>query len=243
MREGGNSRGASNRSGPNVFTPVQVKGLPPKSPAGVLESSSSSKCRSLERDQKSKSSNNESASSSSSSNKFTPPFDAARCKSLDRRELKAQAKEEKTQKKSSVSSKAAFFGGLLSRRSPSPGRKKDSSSDSSSKNSSPAPKGRFTFSRNNNNNQPQNVQKEAEPVSRSDQDIDTEFLDMQGRSSQRSRISKWTTSTSNLESLQEHPGSPWVQRRSGGDISSPRKASVESIVSNNEEVARNGARL
>jgi hypothetical protein len=227
--------------GGNVFTPVSnlPKGLPPRSP-GIAESS---KCRSLERDQRSKSSND-----SGVMGKFTSlGYDTSRCKSLDRRELKAQNKEaekeekekEKKLQKSAVGSKAAFFGGLLSRKSPSPSRKAKDKTDEKEK--APASQSqksvRFPFSRSSAQIQGQNGGGTSgssgthhENPSASDQEMDTEFLDLQGRSSQRSRISKWTSSTSNLESLQEHPGSgndsPWVQRRSGGEPSS-RKQSTE----------------
>lgn len=250
--------------GPNIFTPVAVKGLPPKSPCISIPLATGtsmiidSKCRSLERDQKSKfsssSSNNDPGSSSSS--KFTSSYDpASRCKSLDRRELKAAAKEEKKQQqqqqKSAIGSKAAFFGGLL-RRSPSPSRKnkdKDTDKDNNSR-ASPAPSkgGRFTFGRTTNASHNITTSRASPspvvlvPDNTSDAEIDAEFLTHQGRSSQSqraSRVTKWSPGSStsgggNLPSLQEH-GSPWVQRRSGGDISagSSRKMSVESIESNN----------
>jgi len=230
--------------GGNVFTPVSnlPKGLPPRSP-GIAESS---KCRSLERDQRSKSSND-----SGVMGKFTSlGYDTSRCKSLDRRELKTHSKDEKEevkdkkQQKSTVGSKAAFFGGLLSRKSPSPSRKaKDKTEEKEKTHTNHNQKSvRFPFSRstqhqNQTSTTGASSNASGENSSVADSEIDTEFLDLQGRSSQRSRISKWTASTSNLESLQEHPASgpdsPWVQRRSGGEPSSSRKQSIDSVRSAN----------
>ncbi|CAG7721616.1 unnamed protein product [Allacma fusca] len=189
----------------NVFTPVTSlpKGLPPKSPVEV-SATTANKCRSLERNK---------PTTELGAGKYTAVnYDATRCKSLDRREMKshgkAEEKQEKKLLKSSVSSKAAFFGQLLTRRSPSPSRNKEKEKPSPEQSSSQThitqPKVvRFPFAT-------------IGKTSDSEHDLDAAFLDKQGRSSQRNRVSKWTMSSSNLEAVQEQEptGSPWIQRRS-----------------------------
>ncbi|CAL8095101.1 unnamed protein product [Orchesella dallaii] len=248
---GGNKCPSSVVSGGTIFSPVSSlpKGLPPKSP-GMGGLQESSKCKSLERDQKGK------LVSDYGTGKYTPiASDAARCKSLDRREVKQAKLEEKIAKerekaekekerkaqKSLVGSKAAFFGGLLTRRSPSPCRSKEKDKESTDS-KVPIMQGRsvrFPFGKGSHANitpseqsTQQQQQSHDSPVASADSDMDAAFLDMQGRSSQRNRISKWSLSSSNLASVQEQTkltsgsDSPWNQRRSGGDpIGSGRFAS------------------
>jgi len=224
-------------SSSNVFTPAAVtsalpKGLPPRGP-GFPDSS---KCRSLERDQRSKQANE------SGFGKYTMlTDDAARCRSLDRKELKSHSKseekngkDEKKSQKSSVGSKAAFFGGLLSRRSPSPSRSKEKEKEKEESKGPSLPAqsktGRFPFASKGNGQLPTQGTTSSNASSSSsssgntlsENDLDTEFLDKQGRSSQRNRISKWAKSS--LEAVQEHSG------RSGSE--SPaigRRASAENV--------------
>lgn len=246
-------------SGGTVFSPVSAlpKGLPPKSP-GMGGLQESSKCKSLERDQKVK--------LIVGTGKYTTlTSDSPRCKSLDRRDAKqskieeklakekekSEKEKEKKSQKSIVGSKAAFFGGLLTRRSPSPCRQKDKEKESADS-KVPIIQGksvRFPFgkgaSSSSSNSAPQNetvlhqaqYSQDAHVVA-SDADLDAAFLDLQGRSSQRNRISKWSLSSSNLASAQEQTklanpcDSPWSQRRSGGDpISTARLVSGNASIS------------
>lgn len=266
---GADSVGGGNKcvstGGGTIFSPVSAlpKGLPPKSPGmGCLQESSGNKCKSLERDQKgNKLIIGSSAGDCYVGGKYTPlgsdsisGSSTNRCKSLDRREVKqskveeklakerekAEKEKEKKAQKSLVGSKAAFFGGLLTRRSPSPCRQKEKEKESGGESKVPVIQGRtvrFPFGKGGGNSgsgsnsssqtellpTPQQSPHSPDPVTSSDCDIDTAFLDMQGRSSQRNRISKWSLSSSNLASVQEQTklasgcDSPWSQRRSGGE--------------------------
>lgn len=274
---GGNKPGVKNATGGagvNVFTPAVglPKGLPPKSPTNAFDSTTSSsstsaaagKSRSLERNKGSCNTNDPVAG------KYTViMYDAARCKSLDRKDIKnsnntsipatassvnsqptdntniissnspasTRKKAEKESKssnlKSSVSSKAAFFGQLLTRRSPSPSRgKKDKDNDKEAKISSQGGGGgvRFPFSSNESKNTTALASNSAKtdpsastavPTGQTkDNEVDVTaiLLDRQGRSSQSSRnriSSKWSSSNT-LESVEEQSGSessPWIQRK------------------------------
>lgn len=251
---GGKCSANVNVGGGNVFSPVSAlpKGLPPKSP-GFVGLQESHKCKSLERDQKGCKQVTEYGTG-----KYTPiTSDGARCKSLDRRDVKqakaeeklakekekAEKEKEKKAQKSIVGSKAAFFGGLLTRRSPSPCRQKEKEKESSESSKVPIMQGRgvrFPFGKGGSGNSSNSSSTQSETFSHQphqhsqdsssvEADIDAAFLDLQGRSSQRNRISKWSLSSSNLASVQEQTklasgcDSPWNQRRSGGDPISATK--------------------
>ena len=260
-------------SGGNVFTPAIIglpKGLPPRGPATGLESSSNSnnslpgKSRSLERNKTSSTSN----AGEPFAGKYTViMYDGARCRSLDRREIKSSKmtsgddkkpeKESKVNLKSSVSSKAAFFGQLLTRRSPSPSREKKEK-DKDKESSTPKLGRRFPFG-GKSQSQQSSQQQQAESsnkntptgISGGDQDVDAMLLDKQGRSSQsqRNRISSKWSSSNTLEAVEEQSGSesPWVQRKnkSGSGSESPKvqKQSKDSRVDTGESNNKKWGRI
>jgi hypothetical protein len=151
-----------------------------------------------------------------------------------------------------VSSKAAFFGQLLTRRSPSPGREKK---EKDKEGSTPKLGRRFPFGGKSQAQPQPQPQQQPEPSPKDknsiDQDLDAILLDKQGRSSQtqRNRISSKWSSTNTLEAVEEQSGSesPWTQRKnkSGTGSESPKvqKQSKESRADGGESGNKKWGRI
>lgn len=208
----------------NVFTPAVgvPMGLPPR-PMG--SDSQAGKSRSLER-------NKHSIPGEPCAGKYTMVmYDGARCRSLDRRDLKLSLKspgkseekpeKETTGKKTGVSSKAAFFGQLLTRRSPSPGREKEK------KETTPKLGRRFPFGGKSQAPTPPQTEKGASGEVAEERMM----LDKQGRQSQRNRISSKWNSCNTLEAVEEQSGSesPWTCRKNKGSSPKVQKQPKEQV--------------
>jgi len=220
----------------NVFTPAVgvPKGLPPKPTSGEA-----GKSRSLERNKY------VNPGDACTGGKYTAVmYDGARCRSLDRRELKLSMtntgksappedppkveKEKETKNlKSSVSSKAAFFGQLLTRRSPSPAREKEKKDKESS---TPKLGRRFPFGSSKSQSQPSSSSSSSGGGGGGGEVAEERMmLDKQGRQSQRNRISSKWSSCNTLEAVEEQSGSesPWTCRKSKGSPKVSKKGPKE----------------